>query len=177
VNTKQLRQSVKEKWLDYYRENREWIARLATWGNYNGQRRPSSSFILASLSVLEPDLPKLLPILVDLNNDPDRLVAVLGLNFNPEAELNLLIAGGMAEVNGAKSGSLEAATVKQLLPGTVLASEEPATQTANSSVSSTPTVISQLSEPQLTEAAASSRSITERDADCRGTPQRRQRGE
>jgi hypothetical protein len=174
VNTKQLRQSVKEKWLDYYRENREWIARLATWGNYNGQRRPSSSFILASLSVLEPDLPKLLPILVDLNNDPDRLVAVLGLNFNPEIELNLLSASGTVVVNGVESSHLEAASpetteVKQLLPGTVPALDVPA--------ASTPTLISQSSAPQLTQAAASSRSINERDADCRGTPQRRQRGE
>jgi Family of unknown function (DUF5331) len=170
VNTKQLRQSVKEKWLDYYRENREWIARLATWGNYNGQRRPSSSFILASLSVLEPDLPKLLPILVDLNNDPDRLVAVLGLNFNPETELNLLSTRGVAEANGAASKLVEAAAVKQLLPGTVPALDVPA-------ATSTPALISPLSEPQLTQTAASSRSITERDADCRGTPQRRQRGE
>jgi hypothetical protein len=92
VNTEQLRQSVKDKWLDYYRDNRQWLARLAVWGTYKGQRRPSSSFILATLSILEPQLPVLFPIIVELSNDPDRIVTALGLNFNPENELAALTA-------------------------------------------------------------------------------------
>jgi hypothetical protein len=98
VNTEQLRQSVKEKWLSYYRDNRQWLARMAVWGTYKGQRRPSSSFILATLSLLEPQLPLLFPIIVDLSNDPDRIVAALGLNFNPETELTLLVAQQKQEV-------------------------------------------------------------------------------
>jgi hypothetical protein len=98
VNTEQLRQTVKTKWLDYYRDNRHWLAKLAVWGNYKGQRRPSSSFILATLSVLEPQLPFLFPVIVDLSNDPDRIVSALGLNFNPETELEALDAKERAEL-------------------------------------------------------------------------------
>lgn len=84
MNIDQLRQSLKEKWLNYYRENRQWLTRIAIWVNCDGQRRPSSSFILGTLSVLEPRLTELLPLVVDLSNNPDRIVTALGLNFNPD---------------------------------------------------------------------------------------------
>ncbi|MCL6434082.1 MAG: DUF5331 domain-containing protein [Leptolyngbyaceae cyanobacterium HOT.MB2.61] len=84
MNTEQLRQSVREKWLSYYENNREWLSRLGVWVNCEGERRPSSSFILATLSVLEPRLTQLLPLIVDLSSNPDRIVVALGLNFNPE---------------------------------------------------------------------------------------------
>lgn len=87
MNTEQLRQSVKEKWLSYYEENREWLSRMGVWVNCDGQRRPSSGFILAALSVLEPRLTQLLPLVVDLSSNPDRIVMALGLNFNPEEHL------------------------------------------------------------------------------------------
>jgi len=84
VNTRQLRQSIKTKWLNYYVENRQWLTRLRIWVESDGQRRPSSSFILATLSILEPQLNQLLPLIVDLSSNPDRIVAALGLNFNPD---------------------------------------------------------------------------------------------
>ncbi len=87
MNTEQLRQSLKEKWLNYYEENREWLSRLGVWVNCEGQRRPSSGFILATLSALEPRLNHLLPLIVDLSSNPDRIVLALGLNFNPEEYL------------------------------------------------------------------------------------------
>jgi hypothetical protein len=87
VNTEQLRQSLKAKWLGYYRENRSWLVRLGVWVDSEGQRRPSSSFILATLSVLEPQLIQLLPLIVDLSSSPDRIVKALGLNFSPDQEL------------------------------------------------------------------------------------------
>jgi hypothetical protein len=90
VNIEHLRQSLKAKWLSYYRENRQWLAHLKVWVICDGQRRPSSSFILGTLAILEPRLSRLLPLIVDLNNHPDRIVISLGLNFNPEAELALL---------------------------------------------------------------------------------------
>ena len=92
VNTEQIRQSVREKWLTYYAENRPWLSRLGVWVNCDGQRRPSSSFILATLSVLEPRLAQLLPLVVDLSNNPDRIVMALGLNFNPEDHVNTIAA-------------------------------------------------------------------------------------
>jgi Family of unknown function (DUF5331) len=84
VNTEQLRQSLKAKWLTYYRENRLWLTRLGVWVDSDGQRRPSSSFILATLSVLEPQLTQLLPLIVDLSSSPDRIVRALGLDINPD---------------------------------------------------------------------------------------------
>lgn len=90
VNSEILRKSVKAKWLAYYRENRHWINRLQVWATYEGQRRPTSSFILAVVSTLDPQLTKILPLIVDLNSNPDRIVASLGLNFNPEKELQAI---------------------------------------------------------------------------------------
>lgn len=90
MNTEQLRQSLKHKWLNYYAENRYWIARLQVWVDCDGKRRPSSGFILATLSVLEPQLNHLLPLIVDLSSNPDRIVAALGLNFNPDEYLEKL---------------------------------------------------------------------------------------
>jgi hypothetical protein len=84
VNTRQLRKSIKQHWLTYYADNRQWITQLRIWVDCDGQRRPSSGFILATLSILEPQLNQLLPLIVDLSSNPDRIVAALGLNFNPD---------------------------------------------------------------------------------------------
>lgn len=92
MNVQQLRQNLRHQWLTYYQDNRDWLIHLAVWVNDNGQRRPSSSFILATLSVLEPRLTQLLPLVVGLNNSPDRIVSVLGLNFSPDEALKDLEA-------------------------------------------------------------------------------------
>jgi hypothetical protein len=91
VNSKQLRRSLKVKWLIYYRDNREWIDKLGIWITCDGQRRPSSSFVLGALSSLEPNLNDLLPLVVDLSSNPDRIIAALGLNISPDEELKALI--------------------------------------------------------------------------------------
>ncbi|HEY9626320.1 MAG TPA: DUF5331 domain-containing protein [Coleofasciculaceae cyanobacterium] len=90
MNIEHLRRSLKVQWLDYYRENRVWLTRLGVWVNCEGNRRPSSSFILATLSVLEPQLTQMLPLVVDLSSNPDRIVMALGLNFNPDEELTAI---------------------------------------------------------------------------------------
>jgi hypothetical protein len=91
VNSKQLRQSLRLKWLTYYRDNRDWIDKLGIWITSDGQRRPSSGFILASLAAIEPNLNNLLPLVVDLSSNPDRIITVLGLNFSPDKELKALL--------------------------------------------------------------------------------------
>jgi hypothetical protein len=90
MNIQQLRQSLKIKWLSYYQQNHSWLAKMQIWGTYDGLRRPTSGYILATLSILEPQFPETLAFLNDLNNDPDQIVAALGLNFNPDQELELL---------------------------------------------------------------------------------------
>lgn len=108
VNTEKLRKSLKAKWLAYYRENRHWLDNLQVWVTCEGQRRPTASFIVATLSTLDPQFTKMLPLLVDLNKDPDRIVASLGLNFDPEKELEAL----QVEKNGAELKMLPPAIAK-----------------------------------------------------------------
>jgi len=91
VNSKQLRRSLKIKWLTYYRDNRGWIDKLGIWVTSNGQRRPSSGFILGALATLEPDLTNLLPLVVDLSSNPDRIISALGLDISPVKELEALV--------------------------------------------------------------------------------------
>ncbi|MEH2050468.1 DUF5331 domain-containing protein [Nostoc sp.] len=90
MNIQQLRQSLKQKWLSYYEQNIPWLVKMRIWGTYDGLRRPLSGFILATLSVLEPQFDEILSFMVDLNNDPDKIVTALGLNFNPDKELRLI---------------------------------------------------------------------------------------
>ncbi|RAM48363.1 MAG: hypothetical protein C6Y22_28140 [Hapalosiphonaceae cyanobacterium JJU2] len=90
MNIQQLRESLKLKWVKYYFQNRPWLVKMRIWGTYDGERRPSSGFILATLSVLEPELDEILPLLLELNNNPDYIVTALGLNFNPEEKLYLV---------------------------------------------------------------------------------------
>lgn len=105
MDIQQLRQSLKVKWLLYYRRNRPWMTKLRIWGTYDGQRRPSSSFILATLTNLEPQLIQMFPFIVALSNHPDQIVAALGLNFNPELELKSLTeTTSITEISGSSNG-------------------------------------------------------------------------
>ncbi|MBU6230395.1 MAG: hypothetical protein KGQ93_11955 [Cyanobacteria bacterium REEB459] len=90
MNSKELRRSLQAKWLTYYGNNREWIDKLGIWVTVEGQRRPSASFILGVLATLEPDLTRLLPLVVELSNHPDRIIAALGLSTNPATALAAL---------------------------------------------------------------------------------------
>jgi hypothetical protein len=90
MNIKQLRESLKIKWVKYYHQNRPWLEKMRVWGDYDGYRRPSSGFILATLSVLEPKLDEIFPFILELNNNPDQIIAALGLNFNPEEQLHII---------------------------------------------------------------------------------------
>ncbi|WP_339379299.1 DUF5331 domain-containing protein [aff. Roholtiella sp. LEGE 12411] len=90
MNIQQLRQSLKQKWLSYYEQNCPWLVKMRIWGTYDDVRRPLSGFILATLSVLEPQFDEILNFIVGLSNNPDKIVAALGLNFNPDEELRLI---------------------------------------------------------------------------------------
>lgn len=118
MNTEQLRQSLKHKWLTYYAENHYWIARLQVWVDCDGKRRPSSGFILATLSVLEPQLNHLLPLIADLSSNPDRIIAALGLNFNPDEYLEKLQKSQQkaAPVNSEPAQSIAKSKMVKLLP-------------------------------------------------------------
>ncbi len=110
MNIELLRRSLKSKWLDYYQDNRSWIARLSVWVSCDGTRRPSSSFILGTLTTLEPKLIELMPLIADLSNHPDRIVIALGLNFDPEQELINLEAANAAALQETHQKFLPAGT-------------------------------------------------------------------
>lgn len=126
MNIELLRKSLKVKWLDYYRENRQWLVRLGVWVNCDGQRRPASSFILATVSILEPRLTQIFPLIVELSNNPDRVVAALGLNFNPDVELKMLSNDENA------TGETDSEESAKMLPsGTGEVNVSPASQASN----------------------------------------------
>ncbi len=90
MNIQDLRQSLKLKWLNYYQKNHAWLVKMRVWATYDGERRPLSSFILATLSVLEPKLEQVFPFVLELSDNPDQIVSALGLNFNPQEHLHLI---------------------------------------------------------------------------------------
>ncbi|PAX56539.1 DUF5331 domain-containing protein [Brunnivagina elsteri] len=90
MKIQELCQSLKLEWLRYYKNNRHWLEKMEIWATFEGERRPLSSFVLATVTVLEPSLIDILPLLADLNSDPDALIAALGLNFNPDKYLHLV---------------------------------------------------------------------------------------
>lgn len=94
MDIQQLRQSLKMKWLNYYEQNRLWLVKMQIWHTYGDLRRPSSGYILATLSVLEPEFQETLPFILDLNQNPDEIISALGLHFNPDAELSALNSAG-----------------------------------------------------------------------------------
>ncbi|MBD2470041.1 DUF5331 domain-containing protein [Nostoc sp. FACHB-145] len=106
MNIQQLRQSLKMKWLNYYKQNRPWLVKMRVWATYNGLRRPSSGFILATLSVLEPEFDQVLAFMMDLNNNPDAIVTALGLNFNPDEELPLTNLDNSLAINQSQNEPL-----------------------------------------------------------------------
>ncbi|MBW4613130.1 MAG: DUF5331 domain-containing protein [Desmonostoc vinosum HA7617-LM4] len=106
MNIQQLRQSLKQKWLSYYEQNCPWLVKMQIWGTYDGLRRPSSGFILATLSVLEPQFDQILSFIMDLNNNPDKIVVALGLNFDPAKELGLIKSEHSTQTNQVEKESV-----------------------------------------------------------------------
>ncbi|MEH2071324.1 MAG: DUF5331 domain-containing protein [Nostoc sp.] len=125
MNIQELRQSLKHKWLNYYEQNISWLVKIRIWATYNGLRRPSSGFILATLSVLEPQFDEILTFLMDLSNNPDKIVAALGLNFNPDEELRLIKLENQVESESLEDKSHDRQAVPLVLNTTKIVSDSP----------------------------------------------------
>ncbi|MCC5637817.1 DUF5331 domain-containing protein [Nostoc sp. CHAB 5844] len=138
MNIQQLRQSLKMKWLGYYKQNRPWLVKMRVWGNYNGLRRPSSGFILATLSVLEPEFEQMLAFMIDLNNNPDAIVTALGLNFNPDDELRLINSDDTSAINQSQNELIEEKPVRSPLVATEIVPQSPDTTQYTESASNLP---------------------------------------
>jgi len=82
--------ALKQKWLQYYQLNDSWLALQMEVENVktpDGGRRPSSYLILGVLNALEPKLAQLMLPFSKLNSNPDSLIDVLDLNFDPDIAL------------------------------------------------------------------------------------------
>jgi hypothetical protein len=83
-----LKISVKHKWLDYCELNNDWLIKCTKWQETPDQgSRPQALLILGVVMALEPKLTEFLPALLDLNNNSDEIIRVLGLDFDPRKEL------------------------------------------------------------------------------------------
>lgn len=85
-----LTTSLKQKWLQFFQDNRSWIAlqmEVEAVFTPDGGKRPSSYFILGVINALEPELGQLMLPFSQLNPDADALIEVLELNFDPETAL------------------------------------------------------------------------------------------
>ena len=98
----QFKTELKDKWLDYYQINRNWLQSFmnknSSWANnvkYEGEledpkytpRRPNAHFILGIVTVLEPQTQGWLALCPHLQTDPNLIVKALNLDFDPELEL------------------------------------------------------------------------------------------
>jgi hypothetical protein len=83
-----LKVSIKQKWLDYYELNNDWLIKCPSWiDTPDGGKRPQASLVLGVITALEPRLLEFLPVLIDLSNNVDEIVRTFGLNFDPRKEL------------------------------------------------------------------------------------------
>lgn len=83
-------ESLKQKWLDFFQANRDWISlhmQVESVYTPDGGKRPPSYLILGVANALEPKLAQLMLPFSKLNADADTLVAVLDLNFDPDMAL------------------------------------------------------------------------------------------
>lgn len=84
--------ALKDKWLQYYQANREWLVLqmdLNSIPTPDGGRRPASSLILGTINALDPEAAQLMLPFSKLNPDPEKLIEVLGLNFDPDLALGV----------------------------------------------------------------------------------------
>ena len=161
INIQQLRQSLKMKWLTYYKINRRWLVRMQVWGTFNGLRRPYSGFILATVTALEPKLHHILPFVLDLNNNPDDIIAALGLNFNPEEQLHLVKIDNISNTTAAKT--VESQTIPQSSVSQSSTSKPSVSQPSISQPSASKPSISQpsTSQPSISQPSVSKSSISQ----------------
>lgn len=83
-----LKNSLKQKWLQYFQSNRFWISLHSdAVDTPDGGKRPASYLILGIINALEPQLAELMLPFSKLNPNVDNLIDVLGLNFDPDLML------------------------------------------------------------------------------------------
>lgn len=117
-NFEELKATLPRQWLDYYQNNQAWIKSLMDSRGWwrktpDGGKRPSADIIIAAATALEPKLSVWMYPFCQLSSDGDKLVEVLGLNFDSEkkelekSEKELLISNSHTEyLNGFREKQL-----------------------------------------------------------------------
>ena len=91
-----IKNNLKNQWLDYYQNNQYWILEFSCWVKCSDcwvkcsdseDRRPMASLIFGSMSIIESRLKDYLIPLYGLNSSGEEIVKVLNLDFRPETEL------------------------------------------------------------------------------------------
>ncbi|MEH2171446.1 DUF5331 domain-containing protein [Nostoc sp.] len=88
--------SIKQKWLQFFQNNRDWITlhmEVESVYTPDGGKRPPSYLILGVLNALEPKLAQLMLPFAKLNPDADTLIEVLDLHFDPDLALGNRFVG------------------------------------------------------------------------------------
>ena len=83
-----LKDSLKQKWLQYFQSNRSWISLHSSVATPDGGKRPPSYLILGVINALEPQLQEWMLPFSKLNLNVDTLIDVLELNFDPDLMLD-----------------------------------------------------------------------------------------
>jgi hypothetical protein len=94
---------LKQKWLQYYQDNKHWLVlhtKVAAVKTPDGGMRPPAYLILGVMSTLEPKLAQLMLPFSQLNPDAERLIEVLGLNFDPDSSDAVTIIGDRGSDHG-----------------------------------------------------------------------------
>lgn len=110
-NFEEIKARLKKKWLQYYKHNKSWIDKycqencyVSVQGSSEGETwttversledsiyqevHPPSELILGAITALEPLLAQYwLTAFVDLYANKEKIIVTLGLNFDPELEL------------------------------------------------------------------------------------------
>ncbi len=117
-----LKNSLKQKWLQYFQTNRFWISlHSGAVATPDGGKRPASYLILGIINALEPQLAELMLPFLKLNPNVDALIEILGLNFDPDLMLG-------------NNSATEVKADTQLLQVDELLAENPVTDRARESV-------------------------------------------
>jgi hypothetical protein len=92
---KEIKSTLKDKWLDYYEVNQKWIIELMnaheSWVDCSNGSRPVAWIILGAITHAEPQLANVMLPFCELQSDPDKLIKVLGLDFDPDEEVKIRI--------------------------------------------------------------------------------------
>jgi hypothetical protein len=95
-NTEELKSIIKERWLDYYEINQDWIVKF-TNGNKgwvdcsSGGSRPNAFLILGAITSSDPRISDWMSIFCQLQSDSNELIRVLGLDFDPDEAIKIRI--------------------------------------------------------------------------------------